>query len=44
MSSLRFNGEDEPNLKEYVFENKLGSGTYATVYKAHHKVTFISHT
>ena len=27
-----------PNLKGFVFTEKLGSGTYATVYKAYKKV------
>ncbi|XP_046549877.1 serine/threonine-protein kinase ULK3-like [Haliotis rubra] len=27
-----------PNLKDYVFTEKLGSGTYATVYKAYRKI------
>lgn len=37
MSSIK-NDDEEPSLKEYFFEKRLGSGTYATVYKAHHKV------
>ena len=28
-----------PHLDEYVFAEKLGSGTYANVYKAYKKVT-----
>ena len=30
---------DEPKLKDFYFERKLGSGTYATVYKAINKVS-----
>ena len=28
----------QPKLKEYIFTDKLGSGTYATVFKAYRKV------
>ena len=29
-----------PNLKDFVFEKKLGSGTYASVYKAYKTVFY----
>ena len=29
----------KPSLSQYVFTDKLGSGTYATVYKAYRKVS-----
>ena len=31
----------KPSLGKYVFTEKLGSGTYATVYKAYSKVDMI---
>jgi hypothetical protein len=30
-----------PNLKDFVFEKKLGSGTYACVYRVYSKVKII---
>ncbi len=36
---MQFDRNDEvPKLKDFQFERKLGSGTYATVYKAVNKV------
>jgi hypothetical protein len=32
-----------PELKEFVFEKKLGSGTYACVYRVYNKVKMINH-
>ena len=37
--SEKFNSVPSPSLKDYVFTERLGSGTYATVYKAFKKVT-----
>ncbi len=43
MSSLTSLSESNPTprLKEFVFEKKLGSGTYACVYRCYNKVITI---
>jgi len=38
--SSRPNSAVAPRLKDYVLTEKLGSGTYATVYKAYKKVGY----
>jgi len=32
-----------PSAKGYIFTERLGSGTYATVYKAYRKVNLVRH-
>lgn len=41
MSLNSSSGSDLPQLKGFVIDKKLGSGTYASVYKARLKVCFI---
>ena len=41
MATVRGLSAPIPNLKEYTFGEKLGSGTYAVVYKAYRKVLML---